>query len=99
MLTQFKEKLKETEVKVKETGVIIHEGVAGGSYQASNANYGPRMMIDSALQQDLNECDGKIKEHRAKLDQYHSWEAVLNSRPDDEKVSLDHEDYHFFFGK
>lgn len=87
--------------KIKDTGLTVHEGVAAGmtSYTTSNAGHqGARVMVDSTLQNDLNECVTKIQTHRAAGTDYDGWVQVLEANPE-AILKLKHADWMFFFGK
>jgi hypothetical protein len=90
---------KQAEVmsKIRESGISVHES-PGASYSNTTAGYGPQVMIDSTLQQDLTECATKIKEHTAQMKAYDGWVQVLSANPDS-RVKLHHDDWLVFFGK
>jgi uncharacterized protein (DUF2147 family) len=98
----WEEKKGEVMAKIKDTGLTVHESVAeqfGNSYQnATQANFGAQVMVDNTLQRDLNECVGKINQHRASAKEYDGWIQVLEGNPDS-RLKLKHDDWMFFFGK
>jgi hypothetical protein len=99
-------KKTETMARIKESGLTVHEDLAVGmsaanmlnKYQSTHAIGGPQILIDDTMQRDLNECHMKLNEHRNLVKQYSAWLQVLEANPAD-RVSLDHDDWMFFFGK
>ena len=95
-------KKSEVMAKIKDSGLTVHEGVAAqlqGTYSTANAGYGgAQVMVDSTLQRDLNECVGKIQQHRNLANEYDSWLQVLDANPD-ARLKLKLGDWMFFFGK
>lgn len=89
-------------LKIKESGLTVHEGVAAqmqGTYTSNVAGYGgAQVMVDSTLQRDLNECVQKIQTHRAAATEYDGWLQVLDANPE-ARLKLKHDDWMFFFGK
>lgn len=96
-LKWWEEKKTETTKRVSETGIEVHDSVAA-SYSNTKAGYGPEIVIDARLQRDLTECQQKIKEHHAKVLEYDGWVQVLNANPE-ARLSLEHDDFLFFFGE
>jgi len=59
---------------------------------------GPQVRIAPELVKRLQECHGKVDEHNAKVKLYASWVEVLGAGGT-QLLTLDHEDYLFFYGK
>ncbi len=93
----WEEKKKETMKKVGEAGIEVHDSVAA-SYSNTKAAFGPEIRIDAGLQRDLTECQGKIMEHHRLVKEYDGWIQVLTANPE-ARLSLEHDDYLFFFGE
>ena len=92
-------KKDEVMAKVKESGLTIHEGVAGlmgNTY--SNRSGGAEIMVDSTLQSDLSECVQKIKSHKQAADSYDGWIQVVLANSE-ARLKLKYQDWMFFFGK
>ena|SRR6266853_105225 len=83
--------------KVSESGIEVHEPVAAG-YSNTVRGYEPQIRIDAGLQRDLSECQQKILEHSSRVREYSGWVQVLSANPES-RLSLEHDDYLFFFGE
>ena len=86
----------ETLAKIRESGIDVHESVAGSAY--SNARQQPRVVIDATLQADLTECAEKIEEHRELAESYRGWVQVFGEQRD-ARQQLHHDDWLYFFGQ
>jgi len=94
-LAWWEDKKKEVVAKIRAEGIEIDESLAD---QISNSyNRGATVMIRVDLQQDLQECVGKIKEHRARAAEYAGWMEVLK-RQGTHQYALHHDDWLYFFG-
>lgn len=93
-------KKAEVMVKVKETGLTVHEGPAASftNYTSNTSMQGAHVMVDATLQSDLSECVTKIAEHRAAVKDYDGWAQVLRANGE-QRVKLHHDDWLYFFGK
>jgi hypothetical protein len=63
--------------------LTVHEGIGAGMNTASNnynAHGGAMALVDSALQNDLNGCVGKIHAHKTAVSDYDGWVRALASR-------------------
>jgi len=94
-LEWWEKKKTETMEKVRATGIEIRDSVAA-SYSNTKGNYGPQIEVDAGMQRDLTECQSKILEHTDLIKQYDGWLQVLNANPE-ARLSLDHQDWLFFF--
>lgn len=82
--------------KVKTEGIGIDESLA--NLTSNSYARGLTVQIRTDLVRDLQECVGKIQEHRSKVADYDAWMQVLTSQGQS-SFSLDQEDWLFFFGK
>ena len=80
--------------KVKADGLEIDESLA--TTISNSYARGPQVQIRADLLEDLQECVGKIKEHRGKVEEFSAWEAVLNSQSPRDMLELNYDDYLFF---
>lgn len=97
-------KKAETLKSIKNEGIEIDMSIADLSYAASTVNntWGGRqtnVTIKPELLKDLNECIGKIEEHRGRAKQYDAWKQVFSSQFPMEKHELTQDDWMYFFGK
>lgn len=102
--TKHEEKLKWWEAKkaatmkkVGESGIEVQDSVAA-NYSNTKGSFGPQIRIDTGLQRDLSECQDKIMEHHALVKSYDGWVQVLKANPA-ARLSLEHDDFLFFFGE
>lgn len=94
--------------EIKTSGISIDESIVDelgksgyAGYQTLNVraqNGGPQVRIDQNLVQRLNESHSKIAEHKEKVKAYTSWVEVLTAGGT-QLLTLDHEDYLFFYGR
>jgi hypothetical protein len=96
-LKWWEDKKVETMKKVSEGGIEVHDSVAS-TYSHTKGFAGPEITIDSGLQRDLNECQAKIRHHSELVNDYLGWHQVLIANPE-ARLSLEHDDYLYFFGK
>lgn len=105
----WRAKKEEVMVEIKTSGVSIDESIVDelGKIGYSNTMHlqsvrgiggGPQIRIDPELVQRLQECHGKVDEHKDKLKAYTAWVEVLTAGGT-QLLTLDHEDYLFFYGK
>lgn len=92
-------KKEEVMAQIKSTGLEIKESLAGGVHSNVARGYDTQVVIDATMQRDLDECAGKIREHRRVVTQYQNWLDVLEPQPQGALLELDYNDYLFFFGK
>lgn len=85
--------------KIKAEGLEIDESLAGEEF-SKLGNYGrsTTVQIRDDLLRDLQECVGKVKEHRTKIEGYDAWTQVLSSQGST-VFNLNQEDWLYFFGK
>lgn len=91
--------------KIKESGIEVHEDITElmsnsirSAKYSTQAMGGAQIVIDPTMQDDLNKCYQKIREHTELSKQYKAWQQVLEGNPES-RVKLDHDDWMFFFGK
>ena len=77
--------------------VLTQKQIHRIDYISTKGNYGPQIEVDAGMQRDLTECQQKILEHDRLVRDYEGWIQVLTANPEC-RLSLDHEDYLFFFG-
>lgn len=95
-LKWWEDKKAETMEKVKAEGLEFDESLADKLSSAYNRQ--TTVQIREDLLRDLQECVGKIREHRDKTNDYDAWMQVLASQGSAAFV-LHQEDWLFFFGK
>jgi hypothetical protein len=81
--------------EVRDRGIEVSESEAGGNY--TKMGRAPQVMVRNDLQTRLTECHVKIQEHAEKVTEYEGWVQVLGSQ--DTRLSLNADDYLYFFGK
>lgn len=90
--------------KIKRMGLTLNESVAekmvaSSSYNATRSGrQAAKFTVNESLQEDLDECLGKIETHRTLEQQYAAWVQVLDAKPT-QTIKLKHGDWMFFFGK
>lgn len=89
-------KKAETLETIKASGLSVDESIA----DLTSSSYGrnPTVAIDSAMMRDLQECVGKVREHREKVAEYAAWIEVFSSQGQS-SFPLHSDDWQFFFGQ
>ena len=59
---------------------------------------GSQVTVREDLRKNLDECLKKLAYHTELIGNYHGWHQVLSANPE-VRLSLDHEDWLFFFGQ
>jgi predicted metal-dependent phosphoesterase TrpH len=73
---------------------------AGQAASFRNLDYrAPTVQVRPDLVRDLNETVAKIREHEAKITTYDGWEQVLRAQGENLRLTLQHDDWLFFFGR
>jgi hypothetical protein len=87
---------KQTEVRelIKAEGIEIDESV---SNIISNSYRQPTVQVRTDLVRDIQECIGKVSEHRGKVEEYSGWVTVLTAASPTAVYPLTHDDWLFFF--
>jgi hypothetical protein len=97
-----KDKVMQT---IKESGLEVQESLALQYSSASNninalrgGHSGAQIVVRNDLQDKLNECHSKIREHEAASIEYNAWVQVF-SRNQTKTFKLKQGDWLFFFGE
>ena len=89
--------------KVKADGIEVDESLAKRIGSSSNdynsINRGTTISIRDDYAADLREAVSKIKEHQYDLSGYAAWVDILTAADQHEFMSLQHDDWLYFFGK
>lgn len=81
---------EKADAAIKDGGIQVRtHAVTGGERHEA--------VIDPTLTNRLGECEAKIRQHRAKSDEYAQWIKALDSAAE-RSLTLDHDDWIFFFG-
>lgn len=96
-LAWWEDKKKDVMSKVADGGIEVQDSVAA-DYSNTKGGFGPQIRIDSGLQRDLTEVQEKIMEHHNLVKKYDGWVQVLTANPES-RLSLEHDDYLFFFAE
>jgi len=96
-LKWWEEQKEKVMARIRESGIDIHQPVAD-LYSNKTRGCGPEITIDATMQRDLSECQGKLIEHDGKVREYAGWIQVLSANPES-RLSLDNDDYLFFYGE
>lgn len=102
-LKWWKDKQAQVIAEVKESGLEVSESLAmeyaSNSFSgALGGNRGAQLVVKNDYQVKLNECHQKINAHGSKVKEYDGWLQMLEANIK-QNVSLDINDYLFFFGK
>lgn len=101
----WEEKKAEVIQRIKESGIDVSDSIANamgnmpaGKYVGTQSYRGAHITINVEMQEDLNECVEKIREHTNLRNQYAAWVQILQGNPG-KTLKLHHDDWMFFFGK
>lgn len=96
----WKERREIVLTRIRSEGLEIDESAAVGfrNPKSRDWEHGTQVTVRPDLRQDLEECSSKLGYHTKELEQYGSWQQTMAANPD-MKVSLDIEDWMYFFGK
>lgn len=94
-LKWWEDKKVEVLKTIKAEGIEIDESLAEG--YSNSGNRGATVQVRTDLLNDVNECNTKIREHRAKVAGYDAWVQVLRSQGQS-SFNLIQEDWLYFFG-
>lgn len=102
-LAWWEEKQRAVIEEVKTRGLEVSESIAmqyqdSKAFIGSSALRGAQLTVKNDYQVQLNECHTKISQHGNRAKEYDAWMQMLSARPDNH-VTLDNEDWMFFFGK
>lgn len=99
-LNWWKNKKNDVFAIIRNEGIEVNEKIALG-YQNPKSrdwDHGAQVYVRNDLQKDLDECLEKLQSHTQRLNEYSGWYQVLAANPED-RLSLDIDDWLFFFGK
>lgn len=103
-LVFWNKKREDILAKIKDDGIKIDESVieklaaSGSTYSNFGLNNGPQVSVKQEYLEELNECNSKITQRRASVDQYTGWVKILETEGDSHRVlELEHDDWNFFF--
>jgi histidinol dehydrogenase len=103
----WEDKKAEVIARIKESGINVTDSVANelsntsatAKYLSTQSIRGAQILIDPTMQDDLNECTEKIRQHLQLRNQYAAWVQVFEAQPKTSTRKLQHDDWMFFFGK
>ena len=99
-LAWWKEKKAQVMKQIQEEGLEIEEKIALEYVSPKRRDWeqGAQVMVRNDLKKDLDECLEKLAYHTGLLTDYDGWRQVLSANPE-ARLSLDHDDWLFFFGR
>lgn len=98
-LDWWENKKSEIEREIRENGLKFHESIVS---EYSKAGYFPQtgdVQVDPDLKKKLDECFGKIRHHKSKVDDYGGFVTMLADTPEVRKLELNIDDWRYFFEK
>lgn len=102
-LVWWKDQKDKVMATIKESGLEVQESLAL-QYQSASNNINPmrggaaQIVVRNDLQDKLNECHSKIREHEAAAIEYNAWAQVFAANIE-QKFALKQNDWLFFFGE
>jgi hypothetical protein len=86
--------------QIRQEGLEIDENIALEYISPKSRDWerGAQVTVRDDLRKDLNECLKKLAYHTDLIKDYQGWQQVLIANPE-MILSLDHEDWQFFFGQ
>jgi len=99
-LTFWKAKRDEVLTTIRAEGIEVDEKIVLTTRNPKSRDWerGGQVLIRNDLKKDLEEVYDKLAEHTDKLATYDAWAQVLSANPES-RLSLDAEDWQFFFGR
>jgi len=99
-LEWWKTKKDEVFATIRREGLEVDEKISLAFQNPKSRDWdrGAQVMVRNDLQKDLSECLEKLQAHTRELNEYSGWNQVLNANPEN-RLSLDIDDWLFFFGK
>ena len=99
-LTWWKDKKEQVITQIRAEGLEIDESIALEYISPKSRDWerGAQVMVRNDLKKDLDECLKKLAYHAGLTEDYSGWYQVLSANPE-ARLSLDHEDWLFFFGQ
>ena len=102
-LAFWQKKQKEVIAKIRKEGIQVDESVGGagglGKMAYSNTGRPASVSVRNDLVTDMNECQGKVAEHKVNVATYEGWVAVLADQHKEYVLELTQRDWLFFFSK
>lgn len=99
-LDWWKNKKDEVFATIRSEGLKVDEKISLEFNNPKSRDWerGAQVMVRNDLQKDLDECLEKLQAHTKCLNEYNGWQQVLIANPEN-RLSLDINDWLFFFGK
>ena len=96
----WKEKRDQVMAEIRKDGLEIDEKIALEYVSPKRRDWeqGAQVTVRNDLKRDLNECLEKLAYHTGLMNDYHGWHQVLSANSE-ARLSLDHDDWLFFFGQ
>lgn len=96
----WKEKRDQVMAEIRKDGLEIDEKIALEYVSPKRRDWeqGAQVTVRNDLKRDLNECLEKLAYHTGLMNDYRGWHQVLSANPE-ARLSLDHDDWLFFFGQ
>lgn len=96
----WKAKRDEVLTTIRAEGIEVDEKIVLTTRNPKSRDWerGGQVLIRNDLKKDLEEVYDKLAEHTDKLATYDAWGQVLSANPES-RLSLDAEDWQFFFGR
>lgn len=96
----WKDKKEQVITQIREEGLEIDENIALEFISPKSRDWerGTQVTVRDDLRKDLNECLKKLAAHTDLINDFNGWHQVLIANPGI-PLSLDHEDWLFFFGQ
>ena len=96
----WKNRKEQVMKQIREEGLEIDESIALEYVHPKRRDWeqGTQVTVRNDLRRDLNECLKKLAYHTELVNDYHGWQQVLSANPE-ARLSLDHQDWLFFFGQ
>jgi hypothetical protein len=96
----WKDKKDQVIAQIRAEGLEIDEKIALEYVSPKSRDWerGSQVTVRDDLRKNLDECLKKLAYHTGLISDYHGWHQVLSANPE-VRLSLDHEDWLFFFGQ
>lgn len=96
----WKDKKEHVITQIRTEGLEIDEKIALEYLSPKSRDWerGTQVTVRDDLRKDLDECLKKLAYHTERINDYNGWHQILNANPE-AKLSLDHDDWLFFFGQ
>ena len=96
----WKEKRDQVMAEIRKDGLEIDEKIALEYVSPKRRDWeqGAQVTVRNDLKKDLDECLEKLAYHTGLMNDYYGWHQVLSANSE-ARLSLDHDDWLFFFGQ